>query len=203
MKSSAKILPIQPRNAQCVVFTYINISKKGIQMKLTKENLYKIIKPGIPRKKKAVYIFSALGFIALACGLIVLTRHPSESPQYDLETADEIDFTAPNIQAHTAADGVAVIGGTGQPARVISGPNGETSHTRSGFTIPVSMDGESIGVLTIPDIGLSVRVYDGEDEMELMKKGIAHFRHTTAWTGNIGLSAHNINFDGSPGYFAT
>ena len=59
----------------------------------------------------------------------------------------------------------------------------------------------SLGVLTIEKIGLSVNVYESPNQMEDMSKGAAHFPHTSAWDGNIGLSAHNINFDGSDGYF--
>jgi LPXTG-site transpeptidase (sortase) family protein len=63
------------------------------------------------------------------------------------------------------------------------------------------LDGDSIGVLTIPDIDLSVRVYESDDDMADMEKGAAHFKSTSAWEGNIGLSAHNVNFDGTAGYF--
>lgn len=59
----------------------------------------------------------------------------------------------------------------------------------------------SLGVLTIEKIGLSVNVYEGPDQMEDMSKGAAHFPHTSAWDGNVGLSAHNINFDGTDGFF--
>jgi len=67
--------------------------------------------------------------------------------------------------------------------------------------LPVTMDNGSIGVLTIPDIGLSVRVYESGDQMEDMEHGAAHFRSTSAWMGNIGISAHNINFNGTDGHF--
>ena len=129
-------------------------------------------------------------------------------------TTPKVDFTKPDIQVHTADDGIAIVGAispvpvpvpVSNTTMFTNSPDdiwrGDTSPTHGGFTLPVPMDGESIGVLTIPDIGLSVRVYDGEDEMELMEKGVAHFRHTSAWEGNIGLSAHNINLDGTPGYF--
>ena len=59
----------------------------------------------------------------------------------------------------------------------------------------------SLGVLTIEKIGLTVNVYESPDQMEDMSKGAAHFPHTSAWDGNVGLSAHNINFDGTDGYF--
>ncbi len=91
------------------------------------------------------------------------------------------------------------------PVKLASGPDeiwqGETAPTHGGFTMPVLMDGGSIGVLSIPGIGLSVRVYESDNAMEDMDKGVAHFKSTSAWEGNIGFSAHNVNFDGSAGYF--
>ena len=60
----------------------------------------------------------------------------------------------------------------------------------------------SIGVLTIPALGLSVNVFESDDNnMEAMSKGIAHFPSSSAWDGNVSMSAHNINYDGSDGYF--
>lgn len=61
-----------------------------------------------------------------------------------------------------------------------------------GFT-PLSMLGpetDSIGVLSIDKIGLSVRVYDSEDAMEDMKKGASHYRASSYWNGNVALAAH-------------
>ena len=63
------------------------------------------------------------------------------------------------------------------------------------------MQNGSIGVLTIPKLMLSVNVYESPDNMEAMSKGIAHFPSTSAWDGNVAMSAHNINMDGSAGYF--
>jgi LPXTG-site transpeptidase (sortase) family protein len=77
--------------------------------------------------------------------------------------------------------------------------------TYNAFTLPekAMLDEEngSIGVLSIPALGLSVNVYEAEDEMEAMSRGVAHFKSTSAYDGNVGLSAHNINFDGTDGYF--
>ena len=73
------------------------------------------------------------------------------------------------------------------------------------FTLPekAMLDEEngSIGILSIPALGLSVNVYEAEDEMEAMSRGVAHFKSTSAYDGNVGLSAHNINFDRTDGYF--
>jgi LPXTG-site transpeptidase (sortase) family protein len=153
-----------------------------------------------------------------------------EPPRYELEAAGrEIDFTAPEIKTHTAADGVAVVKAAAmkpapalesmasgidpapaaEPARFTADPaaiwqqaaDAGSAPTHGGFKLPVPMDGESIGVLTVPDIGLTVRVYESDDEMAAMTKGVAHFKSTSAWDGNVALSGHNINFDGSAGYF--
>jgi len=59
----------------------------------------------------------------------------------------------------------------------------------------------SIGVLEIPAIRLSASVFESDDNMEDMEKGIAHFPSTSAFEGNVGMSSHNINPNGSAGYF--
>jgi LPXTG-site transpeptidase (sortase) family protein len=117
---------------------------------------------------------------------------------------------------HTAADGIAIVNMATSPGQtseaVPAVPPATTADpaeirqdenvpTHNGFTMPVLMDGGSIGVLSIPGIGLSVRVYESDDAMEDMEKGVSHFKSTSAWEGNIGLSAHNVNMNGSQGYF--
>ena len=61
------------------------------------------------------------------------------------------------------------------------------------YTLPekAEMKDGSIGILTIEAIGVSAPVYETDDEMEAMRKGIAHYKTTSAWSGNIGLCAHN------------
>jgi LPXTG-site transpeptidase (sortase) family protein len=186
----------------------------------------------IPKLTKPICLIIG-GILVLAAATALCVRFfpaPKPEARYELEvTGNEIDFNAPEIRLHTAADGVAVIGTPKRdaviaPVPVLSAPDSsavesasgesakipealaaippeETSPTHSGFTMPVPMDDESIGVLTIPDIDLSVRVYESDNEMESMEKGAAHFKSTSAWAGNVGLSAHNIALDGSPGYF--
>ena len=48
----------------------------------------------------------------------------------------------------------------------------------------------SIGVLKIPEIGLTATAYDG-DTFTAMKKGVGHLASTSCWNGNIGLVGHN------------
>ena len=63
------------------------------------------------------------------------------------------------------------------------------------YTLPeqAALKDGSIGVLTIDSIGVSAPVYETDDEMEAMRKGVAHYKTTSAWSGNIGLCAHNGN----------
>lgn len=61
-----------------------------------------------------------------------------------------------------------------------------------GFTprVMLGADVDSIGVLTIEKIGISVQVYDSENTMEDMKKGASHYRISSYWDGNICMAAH-------------
>lgn len=166
---------------------------------------------GAKCRRGLVYI----GCASLLLTIVIIVIWP-RPVRYELNTAaGDVDFTAPELTVHTAEDGVAVV--RPQPREAIpeaSSPTAgeptplpevwaeDTTAIHGGFSLPVSMDeADSIGVLTIPDLGLSVCVYESEDEMEAMSMGVAHFKHTSAWEGNVGLSAHNINFDGSAGYF--
>lgn len=61
-----------------------------------------------------------------------------------------------------------------------------------GFTTRAQLGAkDSIGILEIESIGLSVNAYDSGDDMADMKKGIAHFQNTSYWDGNIGFAGHN------------
>lgn len=47
-----------------------------------------------------------------------------------------------------------------------------------------------LATLSIPSIGLSVKVYEGTSDSSLAK-GVGHFENTSIWNGNIGLAGHN------------
>lgn len=92
------------------------------------------------------------------------------------------------------------------PMKITSDPETiwEDNYAYAGnFTLTeeVRMKNDAIGALSIPAIKLSANVYESPDEMEDMRKGIAHFPSTSAFEGNVGLSAHNINLDGNDGLF--
>ena len=155
--------------------------------------------------------------------LIAHAAAPDSTPRMYAEpsTETEITFDMEQNRAYTADDGIVVIGDMGTP---IAATTGEISSTfyipanatdaaptpapaavrlGSRYTLPedaMLTDG-SIGVLSIPAIRLAVNVYETDDEMEAMTHGLAHFKITSAWSGNVGLCGHNVNFDLTDGFF--
>ncbi|GHU80105.1 hypothetical protein FACS1894191_4540 [Clostridia bacterium] len=172
------------------------------------------------RKRRVLCAVALAALAAISCFMVYSASQPV---RYTLETAGNvIDFADDRAAVHTADDGIAIVNGSAAAKAADTAPapaaqvtdnstplaappteiwQSDTAQTHSGFTLPVPMDGDSIGVLTIPALNVSVRVYESDDDMADMAKGAAHFKSTSAWEGNIGLSAHNINFDGTAGYF--
>lgn len=160
--------------------------------------------------------FSVLFLAALlmttfaACGEKETDPAQLSTPQYESSSGSLPEFS-PEDSVHTAEDGVLVVRPEGlsmeqdKPATPDTVWEQDAVATYNAFTLPekAMLDEEngSIGVLSIPALGLSVNVYEAEDEMEAMGRGVAHFKSTSAYDGNVGLSAHNINFDGTDGYF--
>lgn len=161
--------------------------------------------------------FSVLFLAALlmatfaACGEKGTDPDQLSTPQYEASSGSLPEFSPEEDSVHTAEDGVLVVRPEGlsmeqdKPATPDTVWEQDAVATYNAFTLPekAMLDEEngSIGVLSIPALGLSVNVYEAEDEMEAMSRGIAHFKSTSAYDGNVGLSAHNINFDGTDGYF--
>ncbi|MDL2232334.1 class D sortase [Ruminococcaceae bacterium OttesenSCG-928-L11] len=134
----------------------------------------------------------------------------------------EITFDMEKNRAYTADDGIIVIGDASTPTAEmmeksasampaaantdagIAAQSAAASVKASGaYTLPedAQLEDGSIGVLSIPKLKLSVSVFETDDEMEAMTHGLAHFKTTSAWDGNIGLCGHNVNFDLTDGYF--
>ena len=161
--------------------------------------------------------FSVLFLAALlmatfaACGEKETNPAQLSTPQYEASSDGLPEFAPEEDSVHTAEDGVLVVRPEGlsieqnEPATPNTVWDQDAVATYNAFTLPekAMLDEEngSIGVLSIPALGLSVNVYEAEDEMEAMSRGVAHFKSTSAYDGNVGLSAHNINFDGTDGYF--
>ena len=120
-----------------------------------------------------------------------------------------------DITVHNSDNGPVVIdlaADTGEdvplsPMKLVSDPdtiwNDSTYAGNHTLVEQVKQKDGAVGVLTVDKLGLSVNVFDSGDEsmMADMSKGIAHFPSTSVWDGCVGVSAHNVNFDGSDGYF--
>ena len=48
----------------------------------------------------------------------------------------------------------------------------------------------SIGTVSIPRLGLNVKVWEGETSTS-MAKGLGHYSSTSGWAGNVGMCGHN------------
>ena len=134
-------------------------------------------------------------------------------------TETEITFDMEKNIAYTAEDGMIVIPASEStsPAekaavlKQISSVISDTANVAQSnqpqdtatYTLPelAQLPDGSIGLLSIPKLKLSVGVFETENEMEAMESGIAHFKTTSAWSGNIGLCGHNINFNLTDGHF--
>lgn len=161
--------------------------------------------------------FSVLFLAALlmatfaACGEKETDPAQLSTPQYEASSDGLPEFAPEEDSVHTAEDGVLVVRPEGLSTEQDKSETPDTVWeqdavaTYNAFTLPekAMLDEEngSIGILSIPALRLSVNVYEAEDEMEAMSRGVAHFKSTSAYDGNVGLSAHNINFDGTDRYF--
>ena len=71
--------------------------------------------------------------------------------------------------------------------------NASSYYGAAGYTEVTSdlyYSGGYLGKLSIPAIGLTVKVYQGTDSATLAK-GAGHFTETSAWDGNIAVAGHN------------
>jgi LPXTG-site transpeptidase (sortase) family protein len=165
-------------------------------------------------------LIAAVCFLGAGCGEDPSPVAPDQlqTPQYSVVESLGL-LPAPDIsEIHTSVDGVKVIGGEARQEAdqsashfpfALSAYTPETVWendavvTYNAFTMPemVAFDNGSIGILTIGKIGLSVNIYESDDQMEVMNRGAAHFKSTSAWDGNVGLSAHTQTASGSGAFF--
>ena len=118
-----------------------------------------------------------------------------------------VTFDMETNKTYTAEDGVVVIPTTPRPGEPQAKPvehlpdsdrvwEDATFLSTQGYTLPedAALPDGSMGLLTIPKLGVSAPVYETEEgsEMESMTKGVAHFAVTSAWDGNIGFASHNV-----------
>ena len=121
----------------------------------------------------------------------LLEKSVLEKPE---KTAAESDTATSNILSDSntieiAEDGATVIqtenpeGKEEETAAFVPQTDPDVADTGN-YTLPekAELKDGSIGVLTIESIGVSAPVYETDDEMEAMRKGIAHYKTTSAWT---------------------
>jgi LPXTG-site transpeptidase (sortase) family protein len=169
--------------------------------------------------RKWLFVLAVLAGIALT---VAAVRAATPEPRTIAEppTEQEITFDLEKNRVYEASDGVIVIGDTSTPAaQAVTVPATASSTAmqaestapstptpvKAGDTYTLPEDAQlpdgSIGLLNIPKLSLSVHVYETADEMEAMTHGLAHFKTTSAWAGNIGVCGHNVNFDLTDGFF--
>lgn len=144
-------------------------------------------------------------------------NRPLERTTADPLAESEITFDLERNRAYTSEDGIVVIQPTEEPEGESETPETNSATLTSNpdqiwesaelsaedYTLPeeIKLEDGSIGTLVIPKLDLTASVYETEDEMESMTKGIAHFTTTTAWDGNIGLCSHNVAPKGAVAFF--
>lgn len=118
-------------------------------------------KPGSPTSLTEDDILNSIPLVLAEDGEVTLSPDPVE--------ADPLEGVAPD-QVWTAAP---------PPA--------------GSYTLPAAIiqDDSYLGILNIPRIGLSVGVYQADNEIEAMAHGVAHLSETSAWNGNMGMAGHN------------
>jgi LPXTG-site transpeptidase (sortase) family protein len=169
--------------------------------------------------RKWLIVLAVLAGIALTVAAVrAATPEPRTIAEPPME--QEVTFDLEKNRVYEASDGVIVIGDTSTPAAqavnvpaTTSAVSAKTERTTPSTPTPIKAGGAytlpedtllpdgSIGLLHIPELSLSVHVYETADEMEAMTHGLAHFKTTSAWAGNIGVCGHNVNFDLTDGFF--
>lgn len=179
------------------------------------------------KKMKKVVLFSTLAFSIAAIYFYFAITGISDrlgiprtqaGPLYE----NEVTFDMKKNRAYTSEDGIVIIGSSSEAGsaktRVLSaavsspdtvdyGPEKVWEHedaaAYNNFTIPkqAELKDGSLGILSIPVLNISANVYETDDPIEAMSHGIAHFKSTSAWQGNVALSAHNVNLNLTDGYF--
>lgn len=138
------------------------------------------------RSKSAFpFVFLAIA-VLLSTAVAVYAVYGQLHPHSDAVAADGDGTSAPTLLSLQNGNGLIA---SSMPEDLWEAEEGESYH---GFTTRAQLGAkDSIGVLEIESIGVSVNAYDSGDDMADMKKGIAHFQSTSYWDGNIGFAGHN------------
>lgn len=102
--------------------------------------------------------------------------------------------------ASTDGSGSYGVNGGGPITELVEGAGSAVIPSTPQITVPAvpaytSVEGMayqdgSIGTLSIPRLGINMKVWEGETNTS-MAKGVAHYSSTSAWAGNVGLCGHN------------
>lgn len=165
--------------------------------------------------KRNLLIFCACLALVLCCSACFGTLG-KQTARDDANIALELPKDAPaDAEIHAANEGIKVIHPKERketpttstapitPETVWQGESVTASHSYTPPDMAALEDEDCIGILSIPAIGLEVKAIDPgtEDMLSVMRRGAAHFPVSSAWDGNVALSAHNATADGSPAYF--
>lgn len=130
-----------------------------------------------------------------------LASYYTETPQAPVSVSGiteqplvTVTSTVPNSSV-TNGNGVTIIPGN------IDTDIYEDYYTYDAFTEvddDMYYSGGYIAKLSIPDIDLSVKVYEGTTN-SVLSKGVGHFKETSIWDGNVCLASHNR---GTGAYFS-
>lgn len=164
--------------------------------------------------KRNLLIFCACLALVLCCSACFGgSKQPSAG---DPDSSLELPENAPaDTKIHTAKGGIKVIDPKERketpavssapvtPETVWQGESANAGHSYTPPDMAALEEEDCIGILSIPAISLEVKVLDPgtEDMLSVMGRGAAHFPVSSAWDGNVALSAHNATADGSPAYF--
>jgi len=101
------------------------------------------------------------------------------------------ELLTPNL-VHGTNTG-AISGGVTVMPPSIGGTQTGPAYTPTGYTAVTSdlyYSAGHLGTLKIPDISLTVKLYQGTDSAALAK-GAGHFSSTSIWDGNVAIAGHN------------
>ncbi len=163
--------------------------------------------------KKRICVFTLLllpTLFSACCGTDEAFTTDLKTPQYVVSTPDVNFGKISTDEIHTSSEGIVTILPKGEAFEEANIPDGQDQSipepvtpetlwekdqtvTYNSYTLPekAMLEEEGcVGVLSIPTISLEMKVYEAEDEMEAMRHGGAHYKETSCWDGNVGISAH-------------
>lgn len=153
-----------------------------------------------------------ISFVAMLLAAMLLVS-PAAAMEYTMSGASGGTFGVPTSIANISVE-VSSLSDRSKDGALIPPAFGSLSSGYAASSLPLAVDGTaasaiafpvisyttvttdmyyadgSIGELSIPNIGVRVRVYEGTDSTQLAK-GVGHFSGTSIWSGNVALAGHN------------